>query len=103
MTRLELESWQQQKQAQEIKMDAFANQKKYEIDKYQDEITYFNTYGKKLAEEITKVAESSYKNGEIDFFQYIISLENATGIQVDYLAAVLQYNLTQLDTYYLNF
>ena len=103
VAQLELESWLQQKQAQEIKMNAFASQKRYEIDKYQEEITYFNTYGQKLAEEIIKVAESSYKNGEIDFFQYIISLENATGIQVDYLAAVLQYNLTQLDTYYLNF
>jgi len=49
------------------------------------------------------VAESSYKNGEIDFFQYIISLENATSIQVDYLQAVLNFNLTQLDAQYFNF
>jgi cobalt-zinc-cadmium resistance protein CzcA len=31
------------------------------------------------------VANSSYKQGEIDFFQYIQSLENATSIQVEYL------------------
>jgi cobalt-zinc-cadmium resistance protein CzcA len=45
----------------------------------------------------------SYKHGEIDFFQYIQSLENATAIQVEYLANVLQYNTTHLDSQYLNF
>ena len=45
----------------------------------------------------------SYKHGEIDFFQYIQSLENATTIQVDYLDTILQFNSTQLDLQYLNF
>ena len=44
----------------------------------------------------------SYKHGEIDFFQFIQSLENATTIQVDYLDAVNQYNKTQLDLQYVN-
>ena len=103
VAKLELESWEQQKQNQEIKMEAYAIQKQNELAKFQDEITYYSNYGKKLSGEIQKVAESSYKNGEIDFFQYIISLENATSIQVDYLQAVLNYNLTQLDAQYFNF
>ena len=103
VAQLELQSWEQQKQNQEIKMEAYVLQKQNELAKFQDEIDYFNTYGKKLSKEIQKVAESSYKNGEIDFFQYIISLENATTIQVDYLDAVLNYNLTQLDAQYFNF
>ena len=45
----------------------------------------------------------SYKHGEIDFFQYIQSLENATIIQVDYLDNVLRYNQTQLEIQYLNY
>jgi cobalt-zinc-cadmium resistance protein CzcA len=52
--------------------------------KYQEAITYYNEFGKKLSDEIIKVANSSYKQGEIDF-QYIQSLENATSIQVEYL------------------
>jgi len=44
----------------------------------------------------------SYKHGEIDFFQFIQSLENATIIQVDYLDAVNQFNKTQLDLQYIN-
>ncbi len=103
VAKLELESWEQQKQNQEIKMEAYVLQKQNELAKFQDEIDYFNKYGKKLSKEIQKVAESSYKNGEIDFFQYIISLENATSIQVDYLQAVLNFNLTQLDAQYFNF
>ncbi|MEY4433434.1 MAG: hypothetical protein RLZZ44_1568, partial [Bacteroidota bacterium] len=66
-------------------------------------INYYNQYGKKLSDEIIKVANLSYKNGEIDFFQYIQSLENATTIQVDYLDTLLQYNNTQLDILYPNY
>jgi cobalt-zinc-cadmium resistance protein CzcA len=95
VAQLELESWEQQRQNQELKMDAFVNQKQNELAKFEEAINYYTNYGKNLSSEITKVAESSYKNGEIDFFQYIISLENATTIQVDYLEAVLNYNLTQ--------
>jgi heavy metal efflux system protein len=103
VAKLELESWEQQKQNQEIQMEAYAVKKQNELAKFQDEIDYFFNYGNKLSKEIQKVAESSYRNGEIDFFQYIISLENATSIQVDYLQAVLNYNLTQLDAQYFNF
>jgi cobalt-zinc-cadmium resistance protein CzcA len=35
------------------------------------------------------VGNTSYKQGEIDFFQYIQSLENAIDIQAEYLDNVL--------------
>lgn len=101
--RLESESWEQQKQNEEQKILRFESQKKEELAKYMEAINYYNQYGSKLSDEITKVAENSYKQGEIDFFQYIQSLENASLIQVDYLEAVLQYNKTQLNLEYLNF
>jgi cobalt-zinc-cadmium resistance protein CzcA len=100
---LELQSWEQQKQNEEQKIERYIGQKKNEIAKHKEAITYYNQYGKKLSDEIIKVANSSYKNGEIDFFQYIQSLENATTIQVDYLDTILQFNSTQLDLQYLNF
>ena len=103
VAQLELQSWEQQKQNEEQKIERYIGQKKNEIAKHQEAITYYNQYGKKLSDEIIKVANSSYKNGEIDFFQYIQSLENATTIQVDYLDTILQFNSTQLDLQYLNF
>ncbi|WP_035654596.1 CusA/CzcA family heavy metal efflux RND transporter [Flavobacterium saliperosum] len=103
VAQLELQSWEQQKQNETLKIDKYISQKKSELEKHNEAITYYNEYGKKLSEEIIKVADMSYKHGEIDFFQYILSLDSATTIQVDYLNNVLQYNKTQLDIQYLNF
>jgi len=103
VAQLELQSWEQQKKNEELKMDSYLIQKKNELAKYQQAINYYNQYGKKLSDEIIKVGNMSYKHGEIDFFQYIQSLENATAIQVEYLANVLQYNITELDSQYLNY
>ncbi len=103
VAQLELQSWEQQKQNEEQKMEHFVNQKKNELAKHQEAINYYNQFGKKLSKEIIKVANLSYKHGEIDFFQYIQSLENATNIQVDYLENVLEFNTTQLDIQYLNY
>ncbi|MFV8367476.1 CusA/CzcA family heavy metal efflux RND transporter [Flavobacterium sp. XS1P27] len=103
VAQLELQSWEQQKQHEEVKIEKYINQKKNELAKYQEAINYYNLYGKKLSDEIIKVGNNSYKHGEIDFFQYIQSLENATTIQVDYLDTILQFNQTQLDLQYLNF
>jgi cobalt-zinc-cadmium resistance protein CzcA len=103
VAQLELLSWEQQKQNEEQKIDKYISQKINELAKYQEAINYYNLYGKKLSEEIIKVGNRSYQQGEIDFFQYILSLENATSIQVDYLDNVLQFNKTQLDLQYLNF
>ena len=102
VAKLETQAWEQQKQHELIKMDAHINQKNSELEQYNQAIDYYNQYGKKVSQEIIKVANMSYQHGEIDFFQFIQSLENATTIQVEYLAAVSQYNQTQLDLQYIN-
>lgn len=103
VAQLELQSWEQQKQNENQKMERFLDQKNNELAKYQEAINYYNQYGKKLSDEIIKVGTLSYKHGEIDFFQYIQSLENATVIQVEYLDNVLQFNKIQLDSQYINY
>jgi cobalt-zinc-cadmium resistance protein CzcA len=103
MAQLEKQSWEQQMQSEQNKMESFLVQKKEELNKYNEAIQYFSLYGDKLAKEIIKVAQMSYKQGEIDFFQYITSLENATSIQVDYLEAVLQFNKIHNEIIYLNY
>lgn len=103
VAQLELQGWEMQRQNEELKIDKYSTQKNNELAKYQEAINYYNQYGKKLSDEIIKVGNSSYKQGEIDFFQYIQSLENATTIQVEYLDTLLQFNKTQLELQYLNF
>ena len=101
VAQLEMQSWEQEKQNEIIKIEKFINQKTEELAKHNEAIQYYKLYGEKLANEILKVANLSYKNGEIDFFQYIVSLENATTIRVDYLDNVLQYNKTIYQIQYL--
>jgi cobalt-zinc-cadmium resistance protein CzcA len=103
VAQLELQSWEMQKQNEFQKIDNYLLQKKNELAKHQDAINYYNQFGKKLSEEIIKAGNRSFKQGEIDFFQYIQSLENGTTMQIEYLDNVLQFNIIQLDIKYLNY
>ncbi|MEX0275392.1 MAG: efflux RND transporter permease subunit, partial [Flavobacteriaceae bacterium] len=71
------------------------NHKKY--------LAYYETEGNKLAEEILKMAEIGFKNGEIDFFQYIQSIGNAQEIQLGYLDELHNYNKTIIEIEHLSF
>lgn len=101
--KLELQSWEMHKENELERMKRFLEKKQLEGQKYQEAILYYDRYGKKLSEEILKVATQSFKQGEIDFFQYIQSLENATNIELDYLDNVFQFNKNQLDMLYMNY
>lgn len=71
------------------------------LEQLEESIVYYQTTGKHLSEEIIKTAERSYKQGEIDFFQYIQSLENAKAIELNYLDSLNQYNQTVIEINYL--
>lgn len=102
VAQLESQSWEERKQNEMTRINQHLLQKKEEALKYDEAIKYYTEYGEKLAKEIIKVANMSYKHGEIDFFQYITSLENATTIQVDYLESVYNYNKIQYDLQFLS-
>jgi cobalt-zinc-cadmium resistance protein CzcA len=61
---------------------------------YDEAIIYYNTKGKALSEEIIKTANRTYKEGEIDFFQYIQSIETSIEIELTYLEQLNAYNQT---------
>ncbi len=65
-----------------------------QLEKYNEQLDYYDTEGKNLADTILKTANRSFKEGEIDFFQYIQSLENAYEIQLSYLESKYNYNKT---------
>lgn len=73
-----------------------------ELKKSELELSYYKESGEKLASEILKTATLSYKNGEIDFFQYIQSIETSNQLKINYLNSLNTYNQLVLELNYLN-
>lgn len=101
--KLEQQSWEAMRSNREIQMESFYMQKQAELSQHREMIKYYTENGQMLSKEIIKTADMSYKNGEIDFFQYIQSMENAISIEFDYLDNVLSYNKSYLELHYFNF
>jgi cobalt-zinc-cadmium resistance protein CzcA len=101
--KLEQQSWEAMRSSREIQIESFYMQKQAELNQHKEMIKYYTENGQKLSTEIIKTADMSYKNGEIDFFQYIQSMENAISIESDYLDNVLSYNKSYLELHYFNF
>ena len=72
-----------------------------ELELYQQVLEQYESQGKNWATEIKKMAQQSYQNGEIDFFDYIQSLENAKEIELQYLENLNAYNQTIIALNYL--
>ncbi|WP_439128318.1 efflux RND transporter permease subunit, partial [Polaribacter sp.] len=64
------------------------------LQQYTEAINYYDSQGKNLKNEIIKTANRTFKEGEIDFFQYIQSLETAKDIELSYLENLNAYNQT---------
>ncbi len=73
-----------------------------QLNKYREVLSYYETEGQGLADEILKTATLSYQSGEIDFFQYIHSMENGYRITLSYLENLNAYNQTIIALNYLN-
>ena len=72
-----------------------------ELEKYRKIIEFYNHTGKQLSEEITRTAIKSYEAGDIDFYLFTDSMENALSLILDYYEAVLEYNRVALEINYL--
>ena len=76
----------------EIQISAKFNALNAQLSQLRNSIQYFEREGVALSDEILKTAQGSFKNGEIDFYQYIQSLESAYEVKLDYLDKLHQYN-----------
>ncbi len=65
-----------------------------QLEQHQAAISYYETQGSNLQEEIIKTANRTFKEGEIDFFQYIQSIETAKDMELEYLNNLNSYNQT---------
>ncbi len=91
----------QQAEDYKIHLNSKKTQLLNELSKYEQALEYYETEGKSLSEEILKTANISFKNGEIDFFQYIQSLENAYAIELQHLENLNNYNQAVIALNYL--
>ncbi|WP_034060241.1 CusA/CzcA family heavy metal efflux RND transporter [Lacinutrix jangbogonensis] len=91
----------EQKEDYQNQLNAEYNSLLAKLQQYEEAINYYETQGQLLSEEIIKTASRTFKEGEIDFFQYIQSLETAKDIQLNYLEQLNQYNQTVITINYL--
>ncbi|WP_417876522.1 TolC family protein, partial [Winogradskyella sediminis] len=87
----------EQKQDYEVQLNAEYKSLITTLSKYNEAVNYYDTQGKRLKNEIIKTANRTFKEGEIDFFQYIQSLETAKDIELSYLDNLNAYNQTVIN------
>lgn len=90
-----------QKQQYLIKYAAAQELLRKELEKQRQNINQYLSSGKQISDELIKFAAASYQVGEIDFFRYTQSLENATQLRLDYLDNLAKYNETVIELNYL--
>jgi cobalt-zinc-cadmium resistance protein CzcA len=73
-----------------------------ELKKYDESIRNYEESGQKLSEQLIKAAQKSYQLGEIDFFRFVFSMENAVNLSLIYLDNISQYNQLALELNYLS-
>lgn len=73
-----------------------------QLEQNQQVISYYESEGKNLSRQLREQAIRSFKEGEIDFLQYVQLIENSLMITLQYLQAKLDYQLNQLELIYLN-
>jgi len=71
------------------------------LQQYKESVDYYMNEGENLKNEIIKTANRTFKEGEIDFFQYLQSIETAKEIELSYLDNLNMYNQTIININYL--
>lgn len=79
---------------------SYRDQIEANLQRYQVQLNYFDTEGLSFAEEITIISKAAYDGGEINFFNYTGSLEDAMRIKLDYLETVNNYNQAAIEFNY---
>jgi cobalt-zinc-cadmium resistance protein CzcA len=67
------------------------------MEKQQLTLAYYERSALKQSALLIESAEKSYQSGEIDYFEYILSLGEAFTLQLEYLGELLSFNQTVID------
>ena len=101
VAQLEIEIKEKQLQEVEYSIHSKRLQLNDELFIYRNAIDQYIASGMGLESNLIQTAIRSWKGGEIDFFQYIQSLENASLIKINYLQQVQKHNQTIIKLQYL--
>ncbi len=85
----------------DAKLKAYVLSLSSELKSHKSAVDYYENTGLALSRELLKNANLAYRNGEIDFLQYIHLLQNSVDIEMSYLDNLNQYNQTVLSLNYL--
>jgi len=77
------------------------NQQLQAYQKFSDVVSYYESTGLKQSDEILKVSQLAYSNGEIGYVEYIQNLAQAITIKSEYLKNVNEFNQTVIAINYL--
>lgn len=100
-SKVETELLQKEAASYSIQLESKYNQLRSKLSKYQEAIYYYEQNGKTLSHELINTSTKAFQNGEIDFVQLILTLENAKNIEMTYLENLYNYDQTVLEINYL--
>ncbi len=72
-----------------------------QLSKYKEAIDYYETMGVNLSTKIVRSAKKRYDLGDIGFFEFAMSIENAIDLTLNYYDNIEQYNNIALEINYL--
>ncbi len=72
-----------------------------ELNKSRNQLTYFKVTGKKQAEALQLQAREAYENGDIDYLQWVMLMNQSINIRLNYLDAIKAYNMQLAEINYL--
>ncbi len=101
--KLQTEILRQKASATVLELDSRKNQLFKELELTHSRLTAYEQGGKRLTDEIRKTARLSFSAGQINFFQYLSSLEDALQLDRTYLENLYQYNQIVLEINYFTF
>ncbi len=83
-------------------MKATVNEWQLEVQKQNEYLKNYQEFAQPMYEELMKATQTFRSSGEIGIYQYIISLETAVKIQLDYLNSLWQKQNAMVELKYLN-
>jgi cobalt-zinc-cadmium resistance protein CzcA len=92
---------QQNLQSHEQHLTGLLEQARLEYEKAASSIEYYRSSALPNANAINSQAEAAFKNGEIDYTNYLVNLQSATAIQNGYLDALLLLHQSSIQLDYL--
>lgn len=88
----EYESYVELSEAAKIEVKTNIENADKELKKYQESLQYYETDGLKNAQTIIEASSSQLQNGDIDYLQWVLVVNQAITIKSEYLDALNAYN-----------